>query len=95
MNLDLSPKGFLTISGKIPVEYFKEKWYTHFMLQQALDSSVSLNDFWSIYKEDMKKRLRKTTMNQKKYLMNVKLLPYLGNILINEITTPMIRKWQN
>jgi hypothetical protein len=27
MNLDLSKKGFLTISGKIPVEYFKEKWY--------------------------------------------------------------------
>ena len=27
MNKDLEEKGFLTISGKIPVEYFKEKWY--------------------------------------------------------------------
>lgn len=27
MNKDLAGKGFLTISGKIPVEYFKEKWY--------------------------------------------------------------------
>jgi prophage antirepressor-like protein len=27
MNRDLSDKGFLTIAGKIPVEYFKEKWY--------------------------------------------------------------------
>ena len=27
MNKDLAEKGFLTIAGKIPVEYFKEKWY--------------------------------------------------------------------
>lgn len=27
MNKDLDSKGFLTIAGKIPVEYFKEKWY--------------------------------------------------------------------
>ena len=27
MNKDLADRGFLTIAGKIPVEYFKEKWY--------------------------------------------------------------------
>lgn len=27
MNKDLENKGFLTIAGKIPVEYFKQKWY--------------------------------------------------------------------
>ena len=27
MNKDLADKGFLTIAGKIPVEYFREKWY--------------------------------------------------------------------
>ena len=27
MNKELSEKGFLTIAGKIPVEYFREKWY--------------------------------------------------------------------
>lgn len=27
MNKDLKGKGVLTIAGKIPVEYFKEKWY--------------------------------------------------------------------
>lgn len=27
MNRDLEGNGFLTISGKIPVAYFKEKWY--------------------------------------------------------------------
>ncbi len=27
MNSDLASKGFLTIAGKIPMEYFREKWY--------------------------------------------------------------------
>lgn len=27
MNGELASKGFLTISGKIPIAYFKEKWY--------------------------------------------------------------------
>ena len=27
MNSELSSKGFLTIAGKIPAAYFKEKWY--------------------------------------------------------------------
>ena len=27
MNRELADKGFLTIAGKIPVEYFREKWY--------------------------------------------------------------------
>lgn len=27
MNKNLADKGFLTIAGKIPVEYFKERWY--------------------------------------------------------------------
>lgn len=27
MNDELRKKGYLTVPGKIPVEYFKEKWY--------------------------------------------------------------------
>lgn len=42
----------------------------------------------------MEKRLRKTTMKQKEYVMNDKILPYFGKTPINEITAPMIRKWQ-
>ena len=33
-------------------------------------------------------------MKQKEYVMNDKVLPYFGNTPINEITAPMIRKWQ-
>ena len=71
-----------------------EEWYAHFMLQQSSDPTMTLADFWEIYKADMEKRLRKTTMKQKEYVMNDKVLPYFGKMPINEITAPMIRKWQ-
>ena len=64
------------------------------MLQQSSDPTMTLADFWEIYKADMEKRLRKTTMKQKEYVMNDKVLPYFGKTPINEITAPMIRKWQ-
>lgn len=56
------------------------------MLQQSSDPTMTLTDFWEIYKADMEKRLRKTTMKQKEYVMNDKILPYLGKTPINEIT---------
>lgn len=71
-----------------------EEWYAHFILQQTSDPTMILNDFWEIYKADKEKRLRKTTMKQKEYVMKDKVLPYFGNTPINAITAPMIRKWQ-
>lgn len=56
-----------------------EEWYAHFILQQTSDPTMTLNDFWEIYKADMEKRLRKTTMKQKEYVMKDKVLPYFGN----------------
>ena len=71
-----------------------EEWYAHFVLQHSSDPTMTLADFWEIYKADMEKRLRKTTMKQKEYVMNDKVLPYFGKTPINEIIAPMIRKWQ-
>lgn len=69
-----------------------EEWYAHFILQQTSDPTMTLNDFWEIYKADMEKRLRKTTMKQKEYVMKDKVLPYFGNMPINAITAPYIVK---
>ena len=43
-----------------------EEWYAHFVLQHSSDPTMTLADFWEIYKADMEKRLRKTTMKQKR-----------------------------
>ena len=71
-----------------------EEWLNHFLLQQASDPSMNLNDFWEIYKEDMSKRLKETTMANKEHIMRCKVLPYFGDMSINEITAAKIRTWQ-
>lgn len=71
-----------------------EEWLAAYKLQQAGDVTMLFSDFWEIYREDMSKRVRKTTMRQKEYVVKDKLLPYFGNTRLSEITAPMIRKWQ-
>ncbi len=72
-----------------------EEWYAHFLSQQSADVTITLADFWKVYRDDMEPRLRKTTMMQKDYVMNDKILPYFGNMPLNEITAPKIRIWQS
>lgn len=52
-------------------------------------------DFIKIYYGDMETRLREHTMRTKKYLIDLKLLPYFGKMKPNEIKAADIRKWQN
>ena len=58
-----------------------EEWYAHFMLQQSSDPTMTLADFWEIYKADMEKRLRKTTMKQKEYVSGLldKMKQFISN----------------
>ncbi|WP_042267063.1 site-specific integrase, partial [Clostridium perfringens] len=48
-----------------------------------------------VYLEDAKIRVRETTLENKKYLINLKILPYFKDKLISNITPNDIRQWQN
>ena len=87
-NRKTSRKGFKTKKEA-------EDWLRHFLTQQASDPGMKMKDFWEIYKEDMRHRLKETTMASKEYIFNDKILPYFGEMPINEITAAKIRKWQN
>ena len=52
-------------------------------------------DFWKMYCADMETRLREHTMRTKKYIVELKILPYFGNKRVNDITAADIRQWQN
>lgn len=43
----------------------------------------------------MKTRIREHTMRTKKYIIDLKILPYFGKRSINSITPSDVRKWQN
>ena len=72
-----------------------EEWERVFLLKKAGNMDMPFKEFWELYKEDMSSRLRKTTMKNKEYIVNDKLLPYFGEIPLSEISAPMIRRWQN
>ncbi|MDO4976807.1 MAG: site-specific integrase [Eubacteriales bacterium] len=72
-----------------------EKWYARFLLQQSSSMDMLFKDFWELYMEDMSSRLKITTLKQKQFKFKKNLLPYFGNVPMNKITVPMIRKWQN
>lgn len=71
-----------------------EDWVRHFLIEQSSDPSMTLSEFYHIYTQDMSKRLRVTTMSNKDYIMQDKILPYFGKTAINEITPAKIRQWQ-
>ena len=71
------------------------EWEHHFLAQQSENVDISFGDFVVIYLSDMEKRLRESTMISKKYIINLKILPYFKDKKISEITAPDIRKWQN
>ena len=45
--------------------------------------------------EDCKVHLKPTTMENKKFLIQTKLMPYFSDLPICDIDISMVRKWQN
>lgn len=57
--------------------------------------NMTFKSLVELYLEDCKSRLKATTLDNKTYTINLKILPYFQNMPINEISPAIIRKWQN
>lgn len=63
--------------------------------QQNSTSDILFSSLVENYLEDMSHRLKPTTMENKRFIIKGKLLPYFGNLKVCDIDTIKIRKWQN
>ena len=72
-----------------------EEWLRKFLMSQQSDFNMNFEDFIKLYYDDMKPRLREHTMRTKKYIIDLKILPFFGKKSVNSITPADIRKWQN
>lgn len=72
-----------------------EEWLRNFLITQKADFDMKFADFWKMYCADMETRLREYTMRTKKYIVELKILPYFVNKRVNDITAADIRQWQN
>jgi integrase len=67
----------------------------HFRLQQAQNLDMTLGDFYKIYEEDLKPKLKLNTWRTKEVIFTKKIVPYFGDKKMNEISPADIIKWQN
>ncbi len=72
-----------------------EEWLRNFLQVKEMDFNMKFEDFLQLYYADMETRLREHTMRTKKYIIDLKLLPYFGKKRMNEIKAADIRIWQN
>ena len=66
-----------------------------FLLQQATNLDMSFEDFYKLYEEDLKPKLKLNTWRTKDVIFQKKLIPYFKDKKMNEISPADIIKWQN
>lgn len=72
-----------------------DKFEREFLVKVQENSDIDFKTLAEVYLEDAKIRVRETTLENKKYLINLKILPYFKDKLISNITPNDIRQWQN
>ena len=72
-----------------------EQWYRDFVCSRDGDLSMTFEKFVELYLEDISPRIRKTTLSQKRNVIQTKILPYFGNKQVYSIKPTDIRLWQN
>ena len=63
--------------------------------QQNATSDILFSSLVENYMEDMSHRLKPTTMDNKRNIIDSKLLPYFSRLKVCDIDTIRVRKWQN
>lgn len=72
-----------------------EEWLRQFLLSNSCDFNMKFEKFIDLYFKDCETRLKKNTIRTKKYIVDLKIIPYFGQLKMNEITAVNIRSWQN
>jgi len=71
------------------------EWEREFLQKTAADLSMSFESFVEIYMNDMRSRIRESTMQTKENMIMKKLIPFFRKKKMNEIHTKDVIAWQN
>lgn len=72
-----------------------KEWERNFLDKLQANPQMTFASLVDLYMADMGNRLRLSTMNTKKHMINTKIFPYFGKQQIDKITPANIRQWQN
>lgn len=72
-----------------------DKFEREFLVKVQENTDIDFSTLVTLYLDDAKTRVRETTLENKKILINLKVLPYFKNKIVSEIKPNDIRQWQN
>ena len=71
------------------------EWERDFLAQGAKDPDILFSALVKNYMSDCSSRLKLTTLENKRYLIELKLLPFFKDMKIGDITPIVIHRWQD
>lgn len=72
-----------------------DKFEREFLIKTQENTDMTFSTLVDLYLEDAKTRVRETTLENKKFLIKLKVLPYFKDKIISNIKPNDIRQWQN
>lgn len=72
-----------------------DKFEREFLIKTQENTDMTFSTLVDLYLEDAKTRVRETTLENKKFLIRLKVLPYFKDKIISNIKPNDIRQWQN
>ena len=87
-NKQIKKRGFATKREALDYE-------RNYKIRQENNLDMTFGEFWKLYTEDVKPRVKLNTWLTKENIVEKKILPYFKNLKMNEITPGDVRKWQN
>jgi len=72
-----------------------KEWERAFLERQAGSPDMSFYALYELYLEDIRARLKESSVNTKKLCIEYRVLPYFKDKPINQITPSDVRNWQN
>lgn len=65
-----------------------------FLSRSSGNCDMTFESLVDLYLEDMRPRLKPSTFENKSFILRCHILPFFGDMRVNEITAVQIRKWQ-
>lgn len=69
-------------------------WETTFTAKQESSPSITMSAFYEVYEQDRRSHLKLNTWKSKEQMILTKILPYFGEMRMDQITPADILKWQ-
>lgn len=70
-------------------------WERKFLIAYSDSLEMTFREFFELYRRDKKPRIRENTWRTKEAIVESKIMSYLGDLLLTEISKVSIIQWQN